>query len=140
MPVSCQLRLLLAGQERSAVSPRRPARESGVSLSGIIALQTGRSQRVDYATLDRLLTYFSRSLHVSMDDLLVWEPAPAGEAPAGNRRVARDPRGTARDACAILASQRRHRSLIPPTHPCPTIVPSTMVGDRDPTTRRGDDD
>lgn len=88
MPVSCQLRLLLtrlnverAKQGQSAVSLRRLARESGVSLSVVVALHTGRSQRVDYATLDRLLAYFSRSLHVGMDDLLVWEPAPAGAAP-----------------------------------------------------------
>jgi DNA-binding Xre family transcriptional regulator len=82
VPVSCHLRILLArlNVERAkrgepAVSLRRLAGESGVSLSVVVALHTGRSQRVDFATLDRLLTYFSRALTVSVNDLLVWEPA-----------------------------------------------------------------
>ena len=88
MPVSCQLRTLLArlnverakrGQQ--AISLRRLARESGVSLSVVVSLHTGRSQRVDFATLDRLLTYFGRALQVSVNDLLVWEPAPAVGGP-----------------------------------------------------------
>jgi DNA-binding Xre family transcriptional regulator len=87
MPVSCHLRILLArlNVERArngepAVSLRRLAVESGVALSVLVALNTGRSHRIDYATLDRLLTYFSRSLRVSMNDLLVWEPAQEDEA------------------------------------------------------------
>ncbi len=81
MPVSCHLRILLARlnvqrakQGRAAISLRRLAEESSVSLSVLVALHTGRNQRIDYATIDRLLTYFSRSLHVSVNDLLVWEP------------------------------------------------------------------
>jgi len=81
MPVTCQLRILLArlNLERArrgqpAVSLRRLARESGVSLSTIVALNADHSQRVDFATLDRLLAYFSHSLDVSVDDLLVWQP------------------------------------------------------------------
>jgi DNA-binding Xre family transcriptional regulator len=88
MPVSCHLRILLArlNVERArrgepAISLRRLARESGVALSVLVALHTGQSQRVDYATLDKLLTYFSRFLPVSMDDLLAWEPAQP-DAPA----------------------------------------------------------
>jgi DNA-binding Xre family transcriptional regulator len=80
MPVSCHLRILLAqlNLERakngeSAISLRRLALESGVSQSVLVALHTGRSQRIDYATIDRLLNYFSHFLPVSIDDLLIWE-------------------------------------------------------------------
>jgi DNA-binding Xre family transcriptional regulator len=51
------------------------ATESGVSLSVLAALNTGRSQRIDYATIDRLLAYFSRYFAVTTGDLLQWEPA-----------------------------------------------------------------
>ena len=88
MPVSCHLRILLARlnverakQGQSAVSLRALAEGSGVSLSVLVALHTGRNQRVDYSTLDRLLLYFSRFLPVTMNDLLVWEPATEEEAP-----------------------------------------------------------
>ncbi len=81
MPVSCQLRILLArlNLERAhlgqpAISLRRLAQESGVSLSTVVALNAGQSQRVDFATIDRLLAYFSRSLDVAIEDLLVWQP------------------------------------------------------------------
>ena len=80
MPVSCQLRVLLARlnverarRRQPAVSVRRLAEESGVSLSVVAALHTGRSRRIDFATLDRLLAYFNRFLAVSMDDLITWE-------------------------------------------------------------------
>lgn len=80
MPVSCRLRILLAQlnverakKRQPAISLRRLAQESGVSQSVLVALHTGRSQRVDYATLDRLLSYFNRFMPVSMEDLLVWE-------------------------------------------------------------------
>lgn len=93
MSVSCRLRVVLAqlNVERlkigqPAVSLRHLSQESGVSLSVLAALHTGRSQRVDYATIDRLLTYFNRFLPVSMDDLFAWEatqePAPSGLLPA----------------------------------------------------------
>lgn len=87
MPVSCHLRILLArlNVERAkagqaAISLRRLSEETGVSLSVLVALHTGRSQRVDYATLDRILCYFSHTLNVSMNDLLVWEPAQQEDA------------------------------------------------------------
>ncbi|QBD77809.1 XRE family transcriptional regulator [Ktedonosporobacter rubrisoli] len=80
MTISCQLRILLARvnleraqQGKPALSLRRLACESGVSLSVLAALNMGRSQRIDYATLDRLLNYFSRYMNVSIADLLVWE-------------------------------------------------------------------
>ena len=81
MPVSCRLRILLAqlNVERAktgqrAISLRRLAQESGVSQSVLVALHTGHNQRIDYATIDRLLSYFSRFLPVGIEDLLMWEP------------------------------------------------------------------
>lgn len=94
MPISCRLRVVLAqlNVERAkmsqpALSLRRLSLESGVSLSVLAALNTGKSQRVDYATIDRLLMYFNRFVPVSINDLFRWE-AVQGErafpsAPAG---------------------------------------------------------
>jgi DNA-binding Xre family transcriptional regulator len=86
MTISCHLRILLAKvnverakQGKPALSLRRLAGESGVSLSALAALNTGRSQRIDYNTIDRLLNYFSRYFSVSMSDLLVWECGHEGE-------------------------------------------------------------
>ncbi len=80
MTITCHLRVLLAkaNVERTklgkpALSLRSLAKESGVSLSVLASLHTGRSQRVDYTTIDRLLSYFSCYLNVSVDDLFVWE-------------------------------------------------------------------
>src|SRR5689334_21594860 len=80
MTISCKLRLMLAraNAERvrlgqPALSLRRLADESGVSLSVLAALHTGKSQRIDYTTIDHLLTYFSRYFRVTTDDLLNWE-------------------------------------------------------------------
>jgi hypothetical protein len=88
MPVASHLRILLArlNVERAkqglpAISLRRLAEESGASLSVLVALNTGQSRRIDYATVDRLLTYFSRTFPVSVNDLLVWEPAADGAVP-----------------------------------------------------------
>ncbi len=84
MTISCQLRLLLAraNVERAklgqpALSLRRLADESGVSLSVLATLHTGKSQRVDYTTIDHLLTYFNRYFQVTTNDLLTWEDTPA---------------------------------------------------------------
>jgi hypothetical protein len=88
MPVASHLRILLArlNVERAkqglpAISLRRLAEESGASLSVLVALNTGQSRRIDYATVDRLLTYFSHAFPVSVNDLLVWEPAADHAAP-----------------------------------------------------------
>lgn len=92
MTISCQLRVLLArvNVERAThgeppLSLRRLAEECGVSLSALAALHSGRSQRIDYGTIDQLLTYFNRYFQVTTNDLLVWErthhtdtPAPVG--------------------------------------------------------------
>jgi hypothetical protein len=82
MTISCQLRVLLARtnlerakQGQPVLSLRRLAVQSGVSLSVLTALSAGRSQRIDYATVDRLLVFFSRYFPVTTSDLLTWEPA-----------------------------------------------------------------
>lgn len=86
MSISCRLRVVLAqlNVERAkmgqpALSLRRLSQESGVSLSVLAALNTGKSQRIDYATIDRLLLYFNHFLPVSIDDLFRWEAA-SGES------------------------------------------------------------
>ena len=87
MTITCHLRLLLAKanverakQGKPTLSLRTLAKESGVSLSVLASLHTGRSQRVDYTTIDRLLNYFSCYFNnVSVDDLIAWEK-PGQEA------------------------------------------------------------
>ena len=83
MPVSCRLRVMLAQlnverakKNQPAISLRRLAQESGVSLSVLFSLHTGRSQRVDYITIDRLLSYFNRFFPTCIDDLFTWEAEP----------------------------------------------------------------
>lgn len=88
MPVRCNLRLLLAQANVERVkrgevplSLRQLALESGVSLSVLAALNTDKSERIDYRTIDRLLHFFNKYLSVSTGDLLVWtnDPAQPGE-------------------------------------------------------------
>jgi hypothetical protein len=86
--IYCKLRLLLARanvecakQGEPALSLRRLARESGVSLSVLVALHTSKSQRIDYATIDHLLTYFNQYLKVTTVDLLTWEPPQEADVP-----------------------------------------------------------
>ena len=88
MPVSCHLRVVLAqlNVERAkggqpAISLRRLSQESGVSLSVLASLHTGRSQRVDYSTIDRLLSYFNRFFPVRIDDLFGWKAAQEERRP-----------------------------------------------------------
>jgi DNA-binding Xre family transcriptional regulator len=79
--ITCHLRVLLAKanverakQGKPTLSLRSLARESGVSLSVLASLHTGRSQRIDYTTIDRLLNYFSCYFsNVSINDLFAWE-------------------------------------------------------------------
>jgi DNA-binding Xre family transcriptional regulator len=87
MPISCRLRLLLARvnveraiQGTPPLSLRRLSDESGVSLSVLAALNTGRSQRIDYNTIDHLLDYFNRYFHVTTGDLLAWEQTHDGDS------------------------------------------------------------
>ena len=88
MTISCQLRLLIARvnverarQGKPPLSLRRLADESGVSLSALAALNTGRSQRIDYTTIDQLLGYFNRYFTVTTSDLLSWEHAQGDDVP-----------------------------------------------------------
>ena len=80
MTISCRLRVLLAkanvvrtNQGNPPLSLRRLSEESGVSLSVLAALNTGRSQRIDYNTVDHLLRYFNSYFTVTTNDLLTWE-------------------------------------------------------------------
>lgn len=86
MTISCKLRVLLAkanvvrtNQGVPPLSLRRLAEESGVSLSVLAALNTGRSQRIDYNTVDHLLRYFNSYFSVTTNDLLTWEWEQAHE-------------------------------------------------------------
>lgn len=88
MTISCQLRLLIARvnverarQGKPPLSLRRLAGESGVSLSVLAALNTGRSQRIDYTTIDQLLSYFNRYFTVTTSDLLSWQYPHEGDVP-----------------------------------------------------------
>ena len=88
MTISCQLRLLIARvnverarQGKPPLSLRRLAGESGVSLSVLAALNTGRSQRIDYTTIDQLLRYFNRYFTVTTSDLLSWDYEHEEDAP-----------------------------------------------------------
>lgn len=83
MTIKCRLRLLLARvnveramQGQPPLSLRRLAEESEVSLSVLAALNKGSSQRIDYATIDRLLNYFNTYFTVTVNDLLMWEKSP----------------------------------------------------------------
>ncbi|MGH2498217.1 MAG: helix-turn-helix domain-containing protein [Ktedonobacteraceae bacterium] len=80
MTISCKLRVLLAkvnvvraDQGQPLLSLRRLSEESGVSLSVLASLHTGRSQRIDYNTVDHLLRYFNAYFTVTTNDLLTWE-------------------------------------------------------------------
>lgn len=93
MTISCRLRLLLArvNVERARqgdppLSLRRLSEESGVSLSVLAALHKGRSQRIDYNTIDHLLDYFNRYFHVTTGDLLTWEQTSEGNTSYGLRQ------------------------------------------------------
>lgn len=83
MTISCKLRLLVARvnlervqQGQAPLSLRRLAAESGVSLSVLASLNTSKSQRIDYTTIDHLLAYFNTYFAVTTNDLLVWEQPP----------------------------------------------------------------
>ncbi|HLI70556.1 MAG TPA: XRE family transcriptional regulator [Ktedonobacteraceae bacterium] len=87
MTISCNLRLLIAraNVERAKLgepplSLRRLAAESGVSLSVLAALHTGKNQRIDYTTIDNLLAYFHTYFEVTTSDLLSWEQGPEMES------------------------------------------------------------
>ena len=79
--VHCNLRLLLAqiNVERVkrgevALSLRQLASESGVSLSVLTALNTNKSEWIDYRTINKLLRFFNKYIAVNVGDLLIWTP------------------------------------------------------------------
>jgi hypothetical protein len=64
MTITCHLRVLLLRQmsnrpNRKTYIVCAALQEKAVSLSVLASLHTGRSQRVDYTTIDRLLNYFA---------------------------------------------------------------------------------
>ncbi len=80
MPVHSNLRLLLAQvnvkraeNQKPALSLRQLAIESGVAESVITALSHDRNKRIDYETIDKLLSYFSQYIDVDTADLLIWK-------------------------------------------------------------------
>lgn len=70
-----QLNLERAKIGHPPLSLRRLAQETGISQSVLVSLHTGRSQRIDYATIDRLMSYFNHFFPLRMDDLFAWEAA-----------------------------------------------------------------
>ncbi len=120
VPISCKLRVLLARvnlerakQGQPPLSLRRLAGESGVSLSVVAALSTGQSHRIDYATIDRLLNYFSAYFTVTTGDLLVWEPGdegqPTGAFPRRVRGKANRVSGVRRDGKSVSSKNEGGR-------------------------------
>ncbi len=88
MPVRPNLPVLLArtNLERAqrgepALSLRQLALECDLAPSVLTTLASGKTQRVDFATIDKLLSYFNRYITVDTGDLLVWtnDPAQPGE-------------------------------------------------------------
>ncbi len=82
MPVKSTLRLLIARENvRRAETGQPPltqqqvATATGLPLSVVNGLMTGRSQRVDFKTLERLCSFF----HVQPGDLLVYDLTQAEE-------------------------------------------------------------
>ncbi len=81
MPVRSNLQILLArvNLERAqrgepTLSLRQLSMETGVAHSVLTTLASNRNQRIDYGTIDKLLTFFNRYIIVNAGDLLVWTP------------------------------------------------------------------
>jgi DNA-binding Xre family transcriptional regulator len=83
MPIRANLHLLLAQtnverakQREAPLSLRQLALEAGIAPSVVSTLAAGRTGRIDFDTIDRLLRYFNRYIVADAGDLLVWEPVP----------------------------------------------------------------
>ncbi len=81
MPVRPNLPVLLArtNLERAQkgeppLSLRQLALECGLAPSVLTTLASGKTQRVDFTTIDKLLSYFNHYIAVDAGDLLVWSP------------------------------------------------------------------
>ncbi len=79
MPVRSNLAVLLAqvNVERTkrglkTISVRQHAAESNISHTVLGALVADRSQRIDYATIDKLLTYLNNYFPTTFNDLFLW--------------------------------------------------------------------
>jgi DNA-binding Xre family transcriptional regulator len=77
MSVRCTLRLLIARENvRRAEQGQPPLSQADVAAgaklppSVVNGLATGRQQRVDFKTIDRLCTFFK----VQPGELFIWEP------------------------------------------------------------------
>lgn len=73
MSIRSNLKLLIAQENvnrakagKPALTMRRLASDTGLTLSSLSALATGQSQRIDYKTIDKLCAYFD----VGVGDLL----------------------------------------------------------------------
>ncbi len=84
MPVYCNLRLLYAQlnvkraeEKQSAISLRQLAIEAGIPQSVLLSLYHDRNKRIDYDTIDKLLSYFRNHMLINTCDLLIWEAASA---------------------------------------------------------------
>ncbi|MBM7844800.1 MULTISPECIES: helix-turn-helix domain-containing protein [Herpetosiphon] len=65
MPIECNVRVLLAERnlERakkglSSISVRELARETHITHSALVKLVNGKSTRIDFETIDRLMEFF----------------------------------------------------------------------------------
>jgi DNA-binding Xre family transcriptional regulator len=74
--IKCTLRLVIARENLKRLEQGQPtltqpfiAEQTGLALSVVNGLITGRSQRVDFKTLDKLCTF----LQVQPGEILVWE-------------------------------------------------------------------
>ncbi len=81
MPVRPNLPVLLArinlerAQKGEAqLSLRQLALECDLAPSVLTTLASGKTQRIDYATINKLLSFFNRYIEVDTGDLLVWTP------------------------------------------------------------------
>ncbi len=81
MPVRPNLPVLLAraNLERAQkgeppLSLRQLALKCGLAPSVLTTLASGKTQRIDYATINKLLSFFNCYIEVDTGDLLVWAP------------------------------------------------------------------
>lgn len=81
MPIRANLQLLLAqaNVERAkrgetTLSLRQLAKEANITPSVVSTLASGKTERIDFSTIDKLLNYFNQYLIIDAGDLLVWMP------------------------------------------------------------------
>jgi DNA-binding Xre family transcriptional regulator len=84
MPIRPNLQLLLAQtnverakQGHPPLSLRQLALACDLAPSVLTTLAGGKTRRIDYDTLDKLLTFFNQYFPVTTGDLLHWTPSAA---------------------------------------------------------------